>query len=167
MRTRISLLVTGCKGLKKQPAPPQGGQPGGAEGSVPGVGSGSEIQVGDRPLAMGNEVRGQFEIVYFEYDSAKVKPSEVGKLSAVSAAIKGSGKKLVIEGHADERGTAEYNRALAERRALACREELVRLGVSADQISTISYGKDRPADLGHGEASWAKNRRCEFVVVGQ
>jgi peptidoglycan-associated lipoprotein len=70
-----------------------------------------------------------------------------------------------VEGHCDERGTAEYNRALGERRAGAAREELVRMGVEAERITTISYGKDRPADPGHDEASWAKNRRCEFSAI--
>jgi peptidoglycan-associated lipoprotein len=75
------------------------------------------------------------------------------------------GKKLVVEGYCDERGTAEYNRALGERRAQAAREELVHMGVDPSRISTSSYGSDRPADPGHDEAAWAKNRRCEFAIV--
>jgi peptidoglycan-associated lipoprotein len=72
-----------------------------------------------------------------------------------------------VEGHCDERGTAEFNRALGERRALAAREELVKQGADGSRITTISYGSDRPADMGHDEAAWSKNRRCEFVVVNQ
>ena len=73
--------------------------------------------------------------------------------------------KLLIEGHCDERGTEEYNRSLGERRALAVREYLVRLGIQASRIRTISYGFDRPVDNGHNEAAWSKNRRDEFIVL--
>ena len=110
---------------------------------------------------------GEFEPVYFDFDSSRVKPGEMSKIESVASALKGNSKKLVVEGHADERGTAEYNRALGERRAQACREELVKKGIAADRISTISYGEDRPAELGHDEGSWAKNRRCEFITVSQ
>ena len=109
---------------------------------------------------------GQFASVYFDFDSAKIRPSEVSKLEAVASRLKSNpNTKLVVEGHCDERGTAEYNRALGERRAQAAREKLVALGVDASRITTISYGKDKPADPGHDEAAWAKNRRCEFAVV--
>jgi peptidoglycan-associated lipoprotein len=72
---------------------------------------------------------------------------------------------ITIEGHADERGTAEYNLALGERRALAARNYLVSLGVPADRLRTVSYGKEFPFDPGHTEAAWAKNRRAHFVVT--
>ena len=70
----------------------------------------------------------------------------------------------LIEGHCDERGTDEYNLALGERRALAVRRYLVALGALADHLHTISYGEEKPADPGHEESSWAKNRRSEFKV---
>jgi peptidoglycan-associated lipoprotein len=143
---------------------PRTSQPPGVS-NLPG---GTDIAGGTRPIiSEGDMKHGEFASVYFDYDSAKVRPSEDSKLEIVAAALKGNSKKLVIEGHCDERGTAEYNRALGERRAQAAREELVRMGVDAGRISTISYGKDRPADTGHDEAAWAKNRRCEFVVVSQ
>ncbi len=71
-----------------------------------------------------------------------------------------------IQGHADERGTEEYNLALGERRARAAYEFLLKLGVSANQMQMISYGKERPAVMGTGEAVWAQNRRDEFVIIG-
>ena len=71
--------------------------------------------------------------------------------------------KLLIEGNCDERGTEEYNRALGERRALAAREALAKLGVDPMRIRTISYGKDKPVDPGHDESAWTKNRRDDFV----
>jgi peptidoglycan-associated lipoprotein len=71
----------------------------------------------------------------------------------------------VIEGHADERGTREYNLALGDRRATAAKNYLVALGISPDRIETISYGKERPAVLGSDEAAWAQNRRAVTVLV--
>jgi peptidoglycan-associated lipoprotein len=67
-----------------------------------------------------------------------------------------------VEGHCDERGTQEYNLALGEKRALATREHLIKLGIPADRIITISYGEEMPAIQGGGESAWAQNRRCEF-----
>jgi peptidoglycan-associated lipoprotein len=72
---------------------------------------------------------------------------------------------LLIEGHCDERGTEEYNRSLGERRALALRDALGKLGVSGDRIRTLSFGEDKPADAGHNEAAWTKNRRGEFILL--
>ena len=75
--------------------------------------------------------------------------------------------QISIEGHCDERGTAEYNLALGERRALAARNYLVSLGVTADRVKTVSYGKEFPFDPGHTESAWAKNRRAHFVVTAK
>ena len=83
-------------------------------------------------------------------------------LSALAAA---PGNALLIEGHCDERGTEEYNRALGERRADGLREALVKQGVSADRIATRSFGKDKPVDPGHNEAAFSKNRRGEFILL--
>jgi peptidoglycan-associated lipoprotein len=74
---------------------------------------------------------------------------------------------VTIEGHADERGTAEYNLALGERRALAARNYLVSLGVPAERLRTVSYGKEFPFEPGHDEGSWSKNRRAHFVVTSK
>jgi len=104
--------------------------------------------------------------VYFDFDRATIKPSERSKIDAVAQVLKSKpNTKVQVEGHCDERGTEEYNRALGERRALAVREYLINAGISADRIFTISYGEDRPVDPGHNEAAWAKNRRAEFVLL--
>ena len=104
--------------------------------------------------------------VHFDYDKSIVKASEVGKLKPVVAALKAAPQnKLLIEGHCDERGTEEYNRALGERRALAIRTHLVKAGISPDRLRTLSYGEDKPLELGHTEAAWAKNRRGELVLL--
>ncbi len=160
-----TLGLTGCKNFHW---PWQKSHPNGqaGENQPPPLDNGTGIQAGERPIITGDLQHGQFAAVYFDFDSARVKPSEVSKIEAVANWMKSnSSAKLVVEGHCDERGTAEYNRALGERRAGAAREELVRMGVDAERITTISYGKDRPADPGHGEASWAKNRRCEFSAI--
>ena len=75
--------------------------------------------------------------------------------------------QVTVEGHCDERGTAEYNLALGERRAVAARNYLVSLGIAADRIKTVSYGKEFPFDPAHTEAAWAKNRRAQFVVTAK
>ena len=74
---------------------------------------------------------------------------------------------ITVEGHADERGTAEYNLALGERRASAVKTYLISLGVSPDRLKVISYGKEFPFDPGHDESAWAKNRRAHFVITAK
>jgi peptidoglycan-associated lipoprotein len=106
------------------------------------------------------------ETVYFDFDSSVLKTSEKPKASAVADYLKANSAKAVkVEGNCDERGTEEYNRSLGERRALAVREELIRLGIDPTRVDTISYGKDRPADPGHDESAWKKNRRDDFIVL--
>jgi peptidoglycan-associated lipoprotein len=75
--------------------------------------------------------------------------------------------QVTIEGHCDERGTAEYNLALGERRALAAKNYLVSLGIPADRVKTVSYGKEFPFDPGHDDNAWAKNRRAHFVITAK
>jgi peptidoglycan-associated lipoprotein len=109
--------------------------------------------------------RGQ--TVYFDFDRANVRASDASKVQEVASRFKNEDPStdLLIEGHCDERGTEEYNRSLGERRALALRELLVAAGISADRIHTVSFGKDKPAEDGHNEAAWSKNRRGEFILV--
>ncbi len=107
------------------------------------------------------------QTVYFDFDKSTVRADQKPKLEEVARRMKSEfqGKALKIEGNCDERGTEEYNRALGERRALAVREVLVGLGLSANSIETISYGEDRPAVQGHTEAAWSKNRRGDIVLL--
>jgi peptidoglycan-associated lipoprotein len=103
--------------------------------------------------------------VHFAFDSSAILSKEESKVIIVSESLKSDANaKLLIEGHCDERGTEEYNRALGERRALALRESLAKAGIDPNRIRTISYGEDKPADPGHDEAAWAKNRRGEFIL---
>jgi peptidoglycan-associated lipoprotein len=108
----------------------------------------------------------QSDTVYFDFDKATINGDERGKLVAVSEWFKANpGHALFLAGHADKRGTPEYNRALGERRADAVREYLVGLGISADVLYATSYGSDRPAIDGDTEEAYAKNRRVEIGVV--
>jgi len=105
------------------------------------------------------------DTVHFAFDRSDVKPEDKSKVSAVAEYLKANAMDAVeIEGHCDERGTEEYNRSLGERRALALREQLISMGVDANKIDTISYGKDRPTDPGHDESAWKQNRRGEFIL---
>ena len=106
------------------------------------------------------------DTVYFDFDSSVLKTGEKPKVAAVADYLKGNSPKAVkVEGNCDERGTEEYNRSLGERRALAVREELIRLGIDPTRVDTISYGKDKPVAQGHDEAAWKQNRRDDFVVL--
>jgi peptidoglycan-associated lipoprotein len=103
-------------------------------------------------------------IVYFGLDKYDVSSEFAQMLDAHAAFLRSNPSyKVTVEGHADERGTPEYNIALGERRATAVKMYLQGTGVSADQISIVSYGKEKPAVLGHDEAAYAKNRRAVLV----
>ena len=105
-----------------------------------------------------------FPIVYFGYDTDELPPSETAKLDEVANYMSGQPELgLIIEGHCDQRGTEEYNRALGERRANSIRQYLTGCGVDDSRIRTISYGEDRPAVQGEGESAWGKNRRGVLV----
>jgi len=106
------------------------------------------------------------QTVHFDFDSSVIKASEKPKVAAVADYLKANkGKAVLVEGNCDERGTEGYNMSLGERRALAVREELLRLGIGATEVDTTSYGKDRPVDPGHDESAWKKNRRDDFIVL--
>ena len=106
------------------------------------------------------------QTIYFDFDSAVVKSGEKSKADAVAAHLKANpSHALKVAGHCDEHGTEEYNRSLGERRALAVREQLIAAGIAPDRVVTITFGEDRPADPGHNEAAWKKNRRGEFVLL--
>ncbi len=106
--------------------------------------------------------------VFFELDSSDLSAAAQKALDADAALLKKYASWTVtIEGHCDERGTAEYNLALGERRAIAARAYLVSLGIAADRLRTVSYGKEFPFEPGHDEAAWSKNRRAHFVITAK
>ncbi len=113
----------------------------------------------------GNVDRNQFQPVYFDFDSQTVRSSDTGKIQQIADFMKGGSSQIIIAGFTDERGTPEYNRGLGDRRAGAVRESLISQGVDGGRIQTVSFGLEMPADPGHNEAAWAKNRRAEIGVV--
>ena len=114
----------------------------------------------------GNNVnRSQFQPVNFAFDSFEIQPSETEKLRQIASFMKGASNNIILAGFTDERGTEEYNRGLGERRAQAARTYLISLGVPGSRIQTVSFGLEMPADSGHNESAWAKNRRVETGVV--
>ena len=178
-----SLLAFGSVGCKKRPTPltelPPGrvGQPGGpGPGDMIGIGTqpsieptSSGIAESDEPGHIGwteNADTLKADSVYFDFDSAAVKDSELSKVAAVADYLKANPQAAVrVEGNCDERGTEEYNRSLGERRALAARERLVGLGIDPTRVDTRSYGEDRPANPGHNEEAWRENRRDDFILL--
>ncbi len=118
---------------------------------APGTQGDFEANVGDR--------------VFFALDSSVLSSEAQGTLGRQAAWLKQyPNASVVVEGHCDERGTREYNLALGERRANAAKNYLVSLGVDAGRVSTTSYGKERPAVLGHDERAWSQNRRAVTVI---
>lgn len=110
----------------------------------------------------------QGRVVYFDFDKYDIRYDSEAVLSAHAAYLSAHpGARLRVEGHADERGTREYNMALGERRAKAAAAYLSSKGASSSQIEVISYGEERPVALGHEESSWAQNRRAELNYTSE
>jgi peptidoglycan-associated lipoprotein len=141
----------------------------GVIGTTDDATKGSGIAAAKGDFTGWNENREEFaaQTVYFDFDKSVIKPGEVGKLEEVARRMKANfvGKALRIEGHCDERGTEEYNRALGDRRALSVREKLVSLGLDPEMLPTITFGEEKPADAGHDDAAWRKNRRAELILL--
>jgi peptidoglycan-associated lipoprotein len=146
------LLLAACSSAPTPSATTAGGgAPATSAGPRPGSEADLVANVGDR--------------VFFDFDRSDLKPEARSTIQRWSDFLKRyPNLSVTVEGHCDERGTREYNIALGERRAAAARNYLVSLGVDARRISTISYGKERPAVIGSNEAAWAQNRRAVLVI---
>jgi peptidoglycan-associated lipoprotein len=149
------LMLAACSSTPPEPPPGPPGPPGGAgmgsRSIVPGSQQDLEASAGDR--------------VFFAFDRSDISPEARQILTRQADWLRRYPNVTVtIEGHCDERGTREYNLALGERRAQAAKNVLVASGISASRISTISYGKERPALVGSSEESYAQNRRAVTVV---
>lgn len=113
-----------------------------------------------------NALQSSLDKIYFNFDTASLSDSARTVLTGNAGVLaRKTSTKIRIEGNCDERGSAEYNLALGERRALAAHQYLATLGVNPERLTTVSYGKEKPVTSGSDEASWAKNRRVEFVVL--
>jgi peptidoglycan-associated lipoprotein len=109
-----------------------------------------------------------FQPVFYGLDSSELDETGRTTVAANAQILKKYPKwAITVEGHCDERGTAEYNLSLGERRAVAVKSYLVSLGIAADRILTVSYGKEFPFDAGHDDGAWAKNRRAHFVITSK
>lgn len=147
------LLLTACDSSSTD-----GSGAGGAGANGTGTGAGVLGQAAD-----GSNIADR---VFFAYDSSVVDSEGQATLDRQAAWLKeNAGVNIVLEGHADERGTREYNIALGERRATAAKNYLVSQGVAASRISTVSFGKERPAIVGNEEVSWSQNRRAVTVIA--
>ncbi len=114
--------------------------------------------------AVAETVPVETQSVFFDFDSSDLKPEGQDFLSQFGSLLaKHRDLHVRIEGNCDERGTAQYNIALGQRRADAARKYLVQMGASDEQLTTVSYGKERPKATGHGETAWRENRRDDFV----
>jgi peptidoglycan-associated lipoprotein len=106
--------------------------------------------------------------VFYELDSSDLSQASLQTLQQNAQVLKKYGTwQITVEGHCDERGTAEYNLALGERRANTARDYLVSLGIAAQRVKTVTYGKEFPFDAAHNEAAWEKNRRAHFVITAK
>ena len=152
----LGLVFSGCISCpKKQPPPPAP-----AEKVAPPP----EVMEEAPPPAP--EPAFSLDPIYFDFDNSAIKPDAKATLDKNAEWLSGNPTaKIRIEGNCDERGTNEYNMALGERRANNAKLYLFNLGVSADRISTVSYGEEKPMYPGHDEAAWSKNRRADFKVV--
>ena len=154
----VLVLVPACANKKK------GGEGAGSTGDYVTGTPLPERQEGTSFLS-GNVDRNQFQPIYFDFDSQTIRSSENGKIQQIASFLQQGNSQIIIAGFTDERGTAEYNRGLGERRAGSVREALIASGANADNIQTVSFGADMPADPSSNEEAWAKNRRAEIGVV--
>ncbi len=151
---------TGCKKKEAALEPGADRNVGGVEESLFDV-----DPLPPRPAGF-EEYRGDFPPVFFGYDSSRIEPAQRAKLEEVADHLRRNpDQQLIIEGHCDERGSREYNLALGERRALAARAYLIGLGIDGGRLQTKSLGEEQPAEMGHNESAWAKNRRAEFILI--
>ncbi len=126
----------------------------------------SEQSAKVEPAAIAPTAETAVKDIFFEFNKSNISSDarEILKTNA-DFLLKNGDSKVVIEGHCDERGTAEYNMALGQRRAQETKNYLVNLGIKEPRIKTISYGEERPLDPGHNEDAWTKNRRAHFAIT--
>ena len=156
-----ALLFAGCSSTGTKDGDPGASVEGDGSGTTTsGIGPGgawsaSELENPNSPLYT--------KVIYFGFDQDTIGTEYIEVLRAHAGYLINSGASVLVEGHADERGSREYNIALGERRANAVKRFLEAEGVSGSQVNTISYGEERPAAFGHDESSWAENRRAVLV----
>lgn len=137
----------------------------GVSGAKKGGAKYVSLTAADEAVSKKAEETGSLLTVHFDFDKYIVKDDDKGVLDKDAAWLKvNASVKVRVEGHADERGEAEYNLALGEKRAVTVKNYLETMGIKNDRVSTISYGTEKPADPGHNEEAWSRNRRAEFTI---
>jgi len=157
----VAVLLSGCPASPSVPDPePTDTTYGGSDASTEGMGDGG---MGDGEF-LDDPTAGELGmIIYFDFDSSEVRAPDHDVVSRHAMRMGNNmSVRVRLEGHADERGSREYNIGLGERRSQAVRQMLMIQGVSASQISTVSFGEERPASFGSTESDYAQNRRVEF-----
>jgi peptidoglycan-associated lipoprotein len=176
----VLAVLAACGGKKRPPVlattPGGEGAPAETEPSPPQpIDEGPDVRAVDSEGAEGSDIEGGalgtgvgdslLVDVRFELDSAQLTDEARAMLEKHALWLQGQRDvRVTVEGHCDERGTVDYNLALGEQRARAARDYLASLGVAAERLRVVSFGKERPLDPGHDEAAWAKNRRAHFAV---
>ena len=157
-----AVAIAGCKPKAPDILPPVSGDTTVQNGGGSTVPAGAQLGSNEHFV---NAVNGQ-NVIYFDTDRYNIDNADIPALqSQAQYLMQYSNINVTVEGHADERGTRDYNLALGERRANAAKNYLVSLGVPAGRIQTVSYGKERPAALGSNEQAWAQNRRAVTIVI--
>lgn len=167
----IVAVAAGLAGCPKKPTTvPESGadtQVTPQDGAAAGAGEGLVGPASDLPsegAAIGAAPAGVATVIYFDFDRSDIRPEFASLINAHARHLAGAaGTRVRLEGHTDERGSREYNIALGERRAQAVRRALMLQGAGDNQLTTVSYGEERPAAEGSDEAAYEKNRRVEIV----
>lgn len=163
----FSVLVTGCATPE---APPE--EPVAMEEPTPEVPVEPEQPMMEEAVDVNAIIEGRTNgpmlPIYFDFDKSNIRDDQVQRIEDNAAYLKENPSMTIrIEGNCDERGTNEYNMALGERRAQSAKKYLMNLGVSGSQLDTISFGEEKPLNMGQNELAWSQNRRDDFVIMGQ
>ena len=159
----VALVMAGCSSVSLDSAQVDDRSSGGANAGGDSVVAKTTVGQVDDGKAAQAAIANVSRLVYFDYDSYVIKPEFQAMIDAHARYIKtDKSRKVVIEGHTDERGGREYNMALGQRRAEAVRRAMGLLGVADSQIEAVSFGKEKPVAQGSDEAAWSKNRRAEI-----
>lgn len=165
----LSLLAGGCA---KQKVQSDKDMAGGTPAPAPATAAGKEESLaskwigGDSGAVLEGRTTAPMLPIYFDFDKSDIRADQKDRIKKNGDLLIGSSQVRVrVEGNTDERGTNEYNMALGERRAVTAVKYLVNMGVAAGRIDTLSFGEEKPLNLGHDEMAWAQNRRDDFVIV--
>jgi peptidoglycan-associated lipoprotein len=167
-----AVLATGCSSQKPRPQPSNASQSAPSSSDVTQTAADNGANAQGAQGSAGTEAEGpggaqlQNRTIYFDFDSSEIKSDYDSLITAHARYLAANPKMRVrIEGNTDERGSREYNIGLGERRAQAVRRALMLQGVNESQITTVSYGEERPAVTGHTEEAWSRNRRASIVYL--